>query len=63
MTTVCCVCHRTKSGKSWMKKRKTKGEERVSHGYCPECYQATMERFQIAHRARQMQLMPTAASR
>lgn len=49
MTTVCCVCHRTKSGKRWVKKEKPKDEGRTSHGYCPECYQATMERLQVDH--------------
>ena len=47
MTTVCCVCHRTKSGKGWIKRRQAKDEERLSHGYCPTCYQATMARFQL----------------
>jgi len=55
MTTVCCVCQRTKSGKRWVKKQKAKDEGRTSHGYCPECYEATMARLQIDHLARQVQ--------
>ncbi|MEW6594660.1 MAG: hypothetical protein AB1413_07305 [Thermodesulfobacteriota bacterium] len=54
MTTVCCVCHRTKSGKKWVKKRTTQDAGRMSHGYCPECYAATMERLRIDHLARRL---------
>lgn len=60
MTTVCCVCHRTKSGKRWVKKQKAENERRTSHGYCPECYEATMERLQIDHLARQVQVLEKA---
>ncbi|MEW6501692.1 MAG: hypothetical protein AB1456_09405 [Thermodesulfobacteriota bacterium] len=42
-----------------MKKEKPKDEGRTSHGYCPECYQATMERLQVDHLERQA--CPTTA--
>ncbi len=61
MITMCCVCRRTKSGKSCVKKRMAKDAGRTSHGYCPECYQVTMERFRIDYLARQLQVPEHAA--
>lgn len=47
MTTICCVCHRTKSQVGWVKKRVSKRQHRLSHGYCPDCYRQTMEMIQL----------------
>ena len=47
MTTVCCVCNKTKGVKGWIKRRKPSNEGRLSHGYCPDCYQQSMETMQL----------------
>jgi len=45
MQTVCCVCQKTKSQAGWIQKQASK-EGRVSHGYCPDYFNRTMERAQ-----------------
>lgn len=36
MTTICCICQKTKSPNGWSKN--THPEGILSHGYCPLCY-------------------------
>lgn len=60
MTTVCCVCHRTKGKRGWLKKQMSEGNSLMSHGYCPECYQATMDRIQLEQLERQGRVMGKA---
>lgn len=45
MKTVCCVCQKTKSQSGWIKQR-LECKSKMSHGYCPECYQLTMQQVQ-----------------
>jgi len=44
MTKICCVCQRVQQGSSWEKQRErgAVGEERVTHGYCPLCFEESM---------------------
>lgn len=50
MRTICCVCHRTKGSNGW-KKQKAAGEIRISHGYCPDCYQQVIQQVYICGKA------------
>ena len=42
MTKMCCVCHKVEEGGQWNTDRAFAEDERVTHGYCPECYAAVM---------------------
>jgi len=54
MTTVCCVCQRRKSGRGWtLRPAKAANVNRVSHGYCPQCYDRLM--IQLASHAEKSQ--------
>ena len=44
MKTVCCVCHRVKTNEGWVLKG-LKSAADVSHGYCPDCFHVTVEKF------------------
>ncbi len=41
MRTVCCVCHRVKGEDGWVRVAGMIAG-RLSHGYCPECYEKAM---------------------
>jgi hypothetical protein len=45
MQVICCVCLKTKKQKGWAKQAARSGV-RLSHGYCPQCYQQMMERVE-----------------
>jgi len=47
MRTVCCVCRRVKCKGDWLEEM-IASEIRVSHGFCPECFDKTMAQFSIA---------------
>lgn len=42
--TICCVCHRVKSGETWVKQPLV-GVLTISHGYCPDCYESTRKKI------------------
>lgn len=42
MQTVCCVCHKTKTEKRWVRSELPQAKN-ISHGYCPGCYRRMME--------------------
>lgn len=42
MTKVCCVCHRVENGDSWSMTNALPADERVTHGYCPDCFAEAM---------------------
>ncbi|MCK5227298.1 MAG: hypothetical protein KAJ60_10435 [Desulfobulbaceae bacterium] len=44
VSTICCVCHRRKSLKGWVRQF-IKQYNTLSHGYCPECYKKVMQEF------------------
>ena len=44
MRTVCCVCMKMKVEKGWVK-QVIAHNGRISHGYCPACFQQTMRKF------------------
>lgn len=41
MQMVCCLCKRTKDEDGWVEKI-VSYSKKLSHGYCPECFQKTM---------------------
>lgn len=41
MRTICCMCQRVKHQDDWLEAA-LKGQEPLSHGFCPECYEKTM---------------------
>ena len=47
MRTVCCVCRRVKCKGDWLEQM-VEAEVRVSHGFCPECFDKTMAQFSLA---------------
>jgi len=47
MRTVCCVCRRVKCKGDWLEQM-VEAEVRVSHGFCPECFDKTMIQFSLA---------------
>jgi len=47
MRTVCCVCRRVKCKGDWLEQM-VEAEVRVSHGFCPECFDKTMTQFSLA---------------
>lgn len=42
MTKICCVCNRVEQGKSWTEHYLFAVDERVTHGYCPTCFDGVM---------------------
>ena len=44
MQTVCCLCKRTKDDDRWVEKI-VSYTKKMSHGYCPECFQKTMTKI------------------
>ncbi len=42
MTKVCCVCHRVQAGDRWSRANALPADERVTHGYCPDCFSEAM---------------------
>ncbi|MHB1184838.1 MAG: hypothetical protein ACYC4A_09105 [Desulfobulbia bacterium] len=47
MRTVCCVCRRVKCKGDWLEQM-IESEVRVSHGFCPECFDKTMAQYSRA---------------
>ncbi|MHB1014453.1 MAG: hypothetical protein ACYC2W_04125 [Desulfurivibrionaceae bacterium] len=47
MRTICCVCRRVKCKGGWFEQMLA-SEVRVSHGFCPECFDKTMADFSRA---------------
>jgi len=41
---ICCVCHKTETLKGWAV-RNTSAGEKISHGYCPVCFQQLLGRI------------------
>lgn len=46
MITICCMCKKVISQCGWARQSASK-EIKVSHGYCPECYQNMMKKFKL----------------
>lgn len=44
MRTICCLCKRVKGENGWVQVDGLVAS-RLSHGYCPECYEAAMRMF------------------
>ncbi len=42
MTKMCCVCNKVKHMDSWHDTHITGDREKVSHGYCPHCFDEVM---------------------
>jgi hypothetical protein len=42
MTKICCVCHRVENGDHWKNDYVFAATERVTHGYCPLCFDVVM---------------------
>lgn len=42
MMRVCCVCHKVERDGSWESVACFPGNELVTHGYCPECFDEAM---------------------
>ena len=42
MTKICCVCQRVEKGSHWRKDYQFGKGERVTHGYCPLCFDVIM---------------------
>lgn len=42
MTKMCCVCQRVEHGKYWKDDYEFASNERVTHGYCPLCFDVVM---------------------
>lgn len=47
----CCVCRKRERDGAWRPEQGVAGE-RVSHGYCPACYEEFMERLELLFLAR-----------
>ena len=47
MRTVCCVCQKVKRGGVWVK-QPVATEGRLSHGFCPDCYEETLVRIHMS---------------
>ena len=41
MVTQCCICTKTKTVNGW-EYLNEKGGQKISHGFCPDCYQKQM---------------------
>ena len=58
MRVQCCVCGKTRKGVDWVQSQDAdKGQDRVSHGYCPKC--AAKAFRQISKRQRQTTILNT----
>ncbi len=42
MTKICCVCQRVEKGSHWREDYQFGQGERVTHGYCPLCFDVIM---------------------
>ncbi len=42
MTKICCVCQRVENGAHWKNDYEFGDNERVTHGYCPLCFDVIM---------------------
>lgn len=42
MTKICCVCQRVETGLHWKEDYEFAENERVTHGYCPLCFDVVM---------------------
>jgi hypothetical protein len=42
MTKICCVCNRVEHGTHWKNDYEFAANERVTHGYCPLCFDVIM---------------------
>jgi hypothetical protein len=42
MTKICCVCQRVEHGTHWKNDYVFAASERVTHGYCPLCFDVVM---------------------
>jgi len=42
MTKICCVCQRVENGNHWKNDYVFAATERVTHGYCPLCFDVVM---------------------
>lgn len=42
MTKICCVCQRVENGAHWKNDYEFADNERVTHGYCPLCFDVIM---------------------
>ncbi|HHB77308.1 MAG TPA: hypothetical protein ENK84_12350 [Desulfobulbus sp.] len=42
MTKICCVCNRVEHGTHWKNDYVFGANERVTHGYCPLCFDVIM---------------------
>ena len=42
MTKICCVCQRVENGSHWKEEYEFAENERVTHGYCPLCFDVIM---------------------
>ncbi len=54
MTKVCCVCHRVQDGDHWAMTNALPADERVTHGYCPDCFAEAMSALDEFIRQRQV---------
>jgi hypothetical protein len=44
----CCVCHRVRDGAHWHAENpRPTGANKVSHAYCPVCYQRAMDELDV----------------
>ncbi len=51
MTKICCVCRRVEDGLHWREGYGFTPDERISHGYCPLCFDVIMaELMEIKNR-------------
>lgn len=46
MVKICCACQRTELGGTWMEGIVLPADERLTHGYCPECFAEAMKNLQ-----------------
>lgn len=60
MRTVCCVCRKVKCKGDWLEQM-LESEVRVSHGFCPECFDKTMAQTRAwpSERAARQELKPS----
>ena len=45
MTKICCVCKRVERGDHWKNDYVFAPAERVTHGYCPLCFDVVLAEF------------------
>lgn len=46
MITICCMCKKVITQCGWTR-QSASSEHKVSHGYCPDCYQNMMKKFKL----------------